>query len=78
VHLPQALAIYQRIGAPAAHRVQQTLQNHKLASTTPQRQPTAPQQPSPTARIRPPPPHEAARQAAVRTHAHRRVCARTA
>jgi transcriptional regulator with XRE-family HTH domain/tetratricopeptide (TPR) repeat protein len=36
VHLWQALAIYQRIGAPAARRVQQTLQNHQLASTTPE------------------------------------------
>jgi tetratricopeptide (TPR) repeat protein len=33
-HLAQALTIYQRIGAPAARRVQQTLQNHKLASTS--------------------------------------------
>jgi tetratricopeptide (TPR) repeat protein/transcriptional regulator with XRE-family HTH domain len=41
-HLAQALAIYQRIGAPAARRVQQALHNHKLASTTPQRQPAAP------------------------------------
>jgi len=31
-HLRQALAIYQRIGAPAARRVQQTLQNHKLTT----------------------------------------------
>ena len=41
-HLHQALTIYQRIGAPAAQRVQQTMQNHKLTSTTPQPQPTAP------------------------------------
>jgi len=34
-HLREALAIYQRIGAPAARRVQQTLQNHQLASITP-------------------------------------------
>ena len=33
-HLRQALTIYQRIGAPAARRVQQTLQNHSLTSTT--------------------------------------------
>jgi len=41
-HLRQALAIYQRIGAPAARRVQQTLQNHQLASTTPEPSPMAP------------------------------------
>jgi tetratricopeptide (TPR) repeat protein len=41
-HLQQALTIYQRIGAPAARRVQQTIQNHKLTSTTPQPQPAAP------------------------------------
>jgi tetratricopeptide (TPR) repeat protein len=29
-HLQQALTIYQRIGAPAARRVQQTIQNHRL------------------------------------------------
>ena len=40
-HLHQALTIYQRIGAPAARCVQQTMQNHKLTST-PQPQPTAP------------------------------------
>jgi transcriptional regulator with XRE-family HTH domain/tetratricopeptide (TPR) repeat protein len=33
--LRQALAIYQRIGAPAAWRVQETIQNHKLTSTPP-------------------------------------------
>ena len=33
-HLRQALTIYQRIGAPAAQRVQQTLQKHGLTSTT--------------------------------------------
>ena len=32
--LRQALTIYQRIGAPAERRVQQTIQNHKLTSTT--------------------------------------------
>jgi tetratricopeptide (TPR) repeat protein/transcriptional regulator with XRE-family HTH domain len=37
--LRQALTIYQRIGAPAARRVQQTLQSHQLASTTPKHQP---------------------------------------
>ncbi len=31
-HLRQALTIYQRIGAPAARRVQKTLHDHKLAS----------------------------------------------
>ena len=41
-HLRQALAIYERIGAPAARRVQQTLQNHKLTSTTQEPQPAAP------------------------------------
>jgi tetratricopeptide (TPR) repeat protein/transcriptional regulator with XRE-family HTH domain len=43
-HLRQALAIYQRIGAPATRRVQQTLQNHQLASITPERQTAAPKQ----------------------------------
>jgi tetratricopeptide (TPR) repeat protein len=41
-HLRQALTIYQRIGAPAARRVQQTLQNHRLTSTTPPPQPAMP------------------------------------
>jgi tetratricopeptide (TPR) repeat protein/transcriptional regulator with XRE-family HTH domain len=41
-HLLQALTIYQRIGAPAARRVQQTLQDHGLTSTTPQSRPPAP------------------------------------
>jgi tetratricopeptide (TPR) repeat protein/transcriptional regulator with XRE-family HTH domain len=41
-HLQQALTIYQRIGAPAARRVQQTLQNHQLKSTLPEPQPAAP------------------------------------
>src|SRR5262249_10439993 len=41
-HLQQALTIYQRVGAPSAQRVQQTIQNHKLTSTTPQPQPAAP------------------------------------
>jgi tetratricopeptide (TPR) repeat protein/transcriptional regulator with XRE-family HTH domain len=34
-HLEQALAIYQRIGVPAAHRVQKTLEDHKLPSVEP-------------------------------------------
>ncbi len=34
-HLRQALTIYQRIGAPAARRVQKTLHDHKLASALP-------------------------------------------
>ena len=37
-HLQRALTIYQRMGAPAAQRVQETLQNHQLTSTTPQPQ----------------------------------------
>jgi len=41
-HLQQALTIYQRIGAPAARRVQQTIQNHGLTSTTPEPQLAAP------------------------------------
>ena len=41
-HLRQALTIYQRIGAPAARRVQQTIQNHTLTSTTPEPQQAAP------------------------------------
>jgi predicted Zn-dependent protease len=32
--LRQALRIYKRIGAPAVRRVQETIQNHKLTSTT--------------------------------------------
>jgi hypothetical protein len=35
VHLRQALAIYQRIGAPAARRVQKIFQSQRLTSTTP-------------------------------------------
>jgi tetratricopeptide (TPR) repeat protein/transcriptional regulator with XRE-family HTH domain len=34
-HLQQALTIYLRIGAPAARRVQQAMQNHKLTSSSP-------------------------------------------
>ena len=34
--LRQALTIYQRIGAPAAQRVQKTIQYHKLITTTPE------------------------------------------
>ena len=41
-YLRQALAIYQRIGAPATQRVQETLQRHRLPSTTPGPQPAAP------------------------------------
>jgi tetratricopeptide (TPR) repeat protein len=41
-YLQQALTIYQRIGAPAARRIQQTIQNHNLTSTTPPPQPAAP------------------------------------
>ena len=41
-HLQQALTIYQHIGAPAARRVQKTLQRHPPATTTPQLPPTAP------------------------------------
>jgi tetratricopeptide (TPR) repeat protein len=37
-HLQQALTIYQHIGAPAARRVQQNLQNHQLKSTCPEPQ----------------------------------------
>ena len=53
-HLRQALTIYQRIGAPAARRVQETLQNHRLTSTAPKPRPAAPdsddhQQHAPTA-----------------------------
>ena len=39
--LHQAQTIYQRIGAPAARRVQETLQNHRLTST-PELQPQTP------------------------------------
>jgi tetratricopeptide (TPR) repeat protein/DNA-binding transcriptional ArsR family regulator len=41
-HLRQALTIYQRIGTTGARRVQKTLQNHRLASTTPEPQPAGP------------------------------------
>jgi tetratricopeptide (TPR) repeat protein/transcriptional regulator with XRE-family HTH domain len=41
-YLRQALAIYRRIGTPAAQRVQETLQRHRLPSTTPDPQPAAP------------------------------------
>ncbi len=41
-HLQHALMIYQRIGDPAARRIQETLQNHRPASTTPEPQPSAP------------------------------------
>ncbi len=41
-HLLQALTIYQRVGAPAARRVQQTLEDHGLTSTPPQPGPAAP------------------------------------
>jgi len=33
-HLRQALAIYQRIGAPGAPRVQRMLEDHRLTSGT--------------------------------------------
>ena len=39
--LHQAHTIYQRIGAPAARRVQETLQNHRLTAT-PELQPQTP------------------------------------
>jgi tetratricopeptide (TPR) repeat protein/transcriptional regulator with XRE-family HTH domain len=54
-HLRQALTIYQRIGVPAARRVQQTLQNHRLTSTTPQ-----PRTPAPGRQGHPPHPPAAA------------------
>jgi len=40
-YLRQALAIYQRIGAPAARRVQETLHHHGLTSTTADHPPAA-------------------------------------
>jgi DNA-binding SARP family transcriptional activator/tetratricopeptide (TPR) repeat protein len=40
-HLQQALIIYQRLGAPAARRVQEALQNHRLTSITSQPQAAA-------------------------------------
>ena len=39
--LRQALTIYHRIGAPAARRVQETRQSHRLTSTTAEPQPAA-------------------------------------
>jgi hypothetical protein len=41
MYLRQALAIYQRIGAPGAQRIQETLQRHRLTPTTPNPQPAA-------------------------------------
>ena len=41
-HLQQALTIYQRIGAPAARRVRQTLQDHQLKFTSPEPRLAAP------------------------------------
>jgi len=41
-HLQQALAIYQRIGAPAARRIQESLQSHRPTSTTPGPEPATP------------------------------------
>ena len=41
-HLTQALKIYERIGLPAARRVQQTLQKHRPTSTTPETPPAEP------------------------------------
>ena len=40
--LHQAHTIYQRIGAPAARRVQEILQNHRLPSASPELQPRTP------------------------------------
>jgi len=40
--LRQALTIYQRIGAPAAQRVQKTIQYHKLVTPTPEPRPQDP------------------------------------
>ena len=45
--LHQAHTIYQRIGAPAAQRVQETLQNHRLTSTIPELQPRTSKQQRP-------------------------------
>jgi tetratricopeptide (TPR) repeat protein/transcriptional regulator with XRE-family HTH domain len=41
-YLSQALTIYQRIGAPTARRIQETLQRNGLASTSPESQPADP------------------------------------
>jgi hypothetical protein len=55
-YLRQALAIYQRIGVPAARRVQETLQGHRPQSTTPDPPASGPQQRRPpTAHTRPSP-----------------------
>ena len=55
-YLWQALAIYQRIGAPAAQRVQETLQRHRLPSATPDPAASGSQQRRPsTAHTRPSP-----------------------
>ena len=55
-YLRQALAIYQRIGAPAAQRVQETLQRHRLPSTTPDPPASGSQQRKTTDRTHPPQP----------------------
>ena len=68
VHLRQALAIYQRIGAPAARRVQQTLENYQLASTIPEHQPAVPQTAKAISPHMPAKPHEANKQAAAWRH----------
>jgi hypothetical protein len=76
VHLLQALAIYERIGAPAARRVQETLQRRGLPSTTPQPQPATPSEGH--GRARPPHPQKAVRQAAAQGHAPSWECGRIA
>jgi tetratricopeptide (TPR) repeat protein/transcriptional regulator with XRE-family HTH domain len=48
--LQQALMIYQRIGAPAARRVQQAIQDHKLTVTTAPASTTRQPRPSPPTR----------------------------
>ncbi len=77
VCLRQALAIYQRIGAPAAQRVQETLQRHELPSTSPEPQPAAPNSEGHQPRT-PAAPQEAVRQAAGERHAPSRERDRTA
>ena len=68
-YLRQALAIYQRIGAPAAQRVQETLQGHRLPSTTPDPQPAAPSSEDRRPQAPPPPRASHQKRPAVQGHA---------
>ena len=64
-YLRQALTIYQRIGAPATQRVQETLQRHRLPSTTPDPQPAAPSSEDHRPHTPPPPASKPSERSAV-------------